>query len=314
MPSISCSEFSRLLAQAIESRLPVDVPDLRGHAAECADCQAAWLDALLLDGAVAQWKNQRKSTGKCAVPSVDLTDVILFRRTAEQEPAIGVTDSQFGMPGISGDIQSGSMIELANTASPAVDAVSKQPRWRLTRRTAALAAMILATAVCVAFLSGRLNRREGAIETAYRSAADLSGGSSSLKPLPRVISTKQANGSAERATPPISSSNGIRPGSARRIAESPVPGAPTTEAPVGAMVQDAGSAYLNLASEAAQAVAAASVLVPRPGAASETAPAVEENGRWVDDVSREFEPVSKNLSQAFEFLLDAVPTEKAPAT
>ncbi len=49
MPSISCSEFSRLLAQAIESRSPVDAPDLRGHAAQCADCRAAWLDALLLD-------------------------------------------------------------------------------------------------------------------------------------------------------------------------------------------------------------------------------------------------------------------------
>jgi hypothetical protein len=314
MPSISCTEFSRLLEQAVESRLPADAPELRGHAAECADCRAVWVETLLLDSALAQWKNKQK----CSAPSVDLTDVILFRRTADQEAAISVADSQLGMAGVSGDVQSGSIVEFASVALPAAATVSKQPRRWLTRRTAALAATVLATAVCVAFLSGRLSRRESAIETAHRSAADLSGISSSVKPRPAVLSTKQANGSAKRATPPSSSPN------ARRIADSPVRGGPTTDAPVEAMVQDAGSAYLNLAdagsaylnlaSEAAQAVAAATVLVPRPGAASETAPAVEENVRWVDDVSREFEPVSKNLSQAFEFLLEAVPTEKAPAT
>jgi hypothetical protein len=310
MPSINCSEFSRLLEQAVESRLPVDAPDLRGHAAECADCRAAWLDTLLVDGAVAQWMSKEK----CSVPSVDLTDVVLFRRTGEQQAAIGVADTEFGMPDISADIQSGSIVELASVDLPAAGAVSKHSRRWITRRTAALATMVLATAVCVALLSGRLGRREGAIETAHRSAADLPGVGLSVKPLPGVLSTKQANASVKRATPSISSQNGIRPGSARRIAESPVPGAPPTEAPVEAMVQDAGSAYLNLASEAAQAVAAASVLVPRPGTTAETAPAVEENARWVDDVSREFEPVSKNLSQAFEFLLEAVPAEKAPAT
>jgi hypothetical protein len=51
-----------------------------------------------------------------------------------------------------------------------------------------------------------------------------------------------------------------------------------------------------------------------PDPTSATAPVADANDRWVDDVGREFEPVSKNLSQAFQFLLEAVPADKAPAT
>jgi hypothetical protein len=287
MPSISCSEFSRLLEQAVESRLPVDAPDLRGHATECADCRTAWLDALLLDGAVAQWK----STGKKTVAPAELTDIVLFRRAAAQEATISVADSQFG-----------------TTRSPA-----KPRRW-LTRRTAAQAAMVLAAAVCVAFLSGRLNWRKAEIETARRSMPNASTAIAPVKPLLGVASAKPVTSSSKGTTPQISSPKAIRPGSASSVAEAPINKTPVSGAPVETMVQDAGSAYLNLASEAAQAVSAASVLVPRPGTAGETAPAVEQNNRWVDDVGREFGPVSKNLSQAFEFLMEAVPTEKAPAT
>ena len=86
------------------------------------------------------------------------------------------------------------------------------------------------------------------------------------------------------------------------------------EAPVAAMVQGAQSAYLDLANEAAQAVSGATALVPRPGFASAMAPIRDENDRWVDDVGQQFEPVGKNLSQAFQFILEAVPAEKAPAT
>jgi hypothetical protein len=112
-----------------------------------------------------------------------------------------------------------------------------------------------------------------------------------------------------RTQPQISTIVPIQP---ERAKAAPVK--PIVEAPVETMVQDAGSAYLDLASEAAQAVAGASVLVPRPDPTSATAPVVDANDRWVDDVGREFEPVSKNLSQAFQFLLEAVPAEKAPAT
>ena len=80
------------------------------------------------------------------------------------------------------------------------------------------------------------------------------------------------------------------------------------------MVQDAESAYIDLASEAAQAIASATVFVPQPGTPSAAAPAPGEKARFVDDVGREFEPVSKNLTQAFQFLLEAVPADKAPAT
>lgn len=80
------------------------------------------------------------------------------------------------------------------------------------------------------------------------------------------------------------------------------------------MVADAESAYLGLANEAAQAVTGASALVPRPGSVAATAEASGDNDRWVDDVGRQFEPVGSNLTQAFQFLLEAVPAEKAPAT
>lgn len=86
------------------------------------------------------------------------------------------------------------------------------------------------------------------------------------------------------------------------------------EAPVESLVRDAGSAYLNLAGGAAKAVAAAAVLVPPADAPAAPDPQFKEKDRWVDEVGREFEPVRRHLSQAFGFLIQAVPTEKAPAT
>ena len=80
------------------------------------------------------------------------------------------------------------------------------------------------------------------------------------------------------------------------------------------MVQGAQAAYLDLANEAAHAVSGATALVPRSSLASVMAPVRDENDRWVDDVGQQFEPVGKNLSQAFQFIFEAVPADKAPAT
>ncbi len=85
-------------------------------------------------------------------------------------------------------------------------------------------------------------------------------------------------------------------------------------APVELMVADAGSAYLHLAGDAAKAVTAATVLVPSadPVAAEPAAPTSDDH--WVDGVRQEIAPVTHQLSHAFEFLIQAVPEKRTPAT
>jgi hypothetical protein len=83
MPTISCTEFNQRLAEAVERRESADTPMLREHAGTCAECQAAWLDALILDRAVAQWKKPVAAEG--------LTARILSRVAAETAASVAST-------------------------------------------------------------------------------------------------------------------------------------------------------------------------------------------------------------------------------
>jgi hypothetical protein len=80
MPTISCTEFNERLAEAVERRASADMPILREHAGACAECQAAWLDALIVDRAVVQWKKPVAGNG--------LTERILSHVAAETVAAI----------------------------------------------------------------------------------------------------------------------------------------------------------------------------------------------------------------------------------
>jgi hypothetical protein len=75
MPPISCTEFNERLAEAVERRESADTPVLREHAGACAECQAAWLDALIVDRALVQWKKPVATEG--------LTERILLHVAAE---------------------------------------------------------------------------------------------------------------------------------------------------------------------------------------------------------------------------------------
>jgi hypothetical protein len=86
------------------------------------------------------------------------------------------------------------------------------------------------------------------------------------------------------------------------------------DAPVELMVADAGSAYLHLAGKAAKAVTAATVLVPPANGVDDAPPTPKRQEPWVDGVRREIAPVTHQLGHAFEFLIQAVPEKRAPAT
>ena len=101
----------------------------------------------------------------------------------------------------------------------------------------------------------------------------------------------------------------------------PVPGkvvGPPASGPAGApvelMVADAGSAYLHLAGDAAKAVTAATVLVPSADPVADAPAAPPSDDHWVDGVREEIAPVTHQLSHAFEFLIQAVPEKRTPAT
>jgi hypothetical protein len=79
-----------------------------------------------------------------------------------------------------------------------------------------------------------------------------------------------------------------------------------------ALVRDAGNAYWSLASGAADAVTAAAILVPQPDWKSGGVP--NNDFPLADQVGRDFEPVTRHLSEAFGFLIDAVPADRSPST
>jgi hypothetical protein len=293
MSNISCTEFVRRLEQTIESRRAVETSELRAHAAGCAVCRAEWLDALLLDGAVADWQK----SGKKIVPSVDLTDAVLFRKTASQEAAISASLTPFATSTVD------SAFNTENDATgnrfvahvaPAASFQSTPSRRSLGRRTAAVFVVLVAAAICVTVFRVRPTRQKGEVEVIARS-------------VPR-----QPNVAA--VTPTAITARNEHAESSRIVQNQPVAIKTVAAEPVQAMVQNVETAYLDLASEAADAVAGATVLVPRPSPGGATAKSGDENDRWVDDVGRQFEPVSKNLSQAFQFLINAVPADKAPPT
>src|ERR1700728_4026900 len=66
MPTISCTEFSRQLAELVERRASIDVAQLREHAGACAQCRELWLDSLIVERAVVAWKKPAQSAGLSA--------------------------------------------------------------------------------------------------------------------------------------------------------------------------------------------------------------------------------------------------------
>jgi hypothetical protein len=263
MPTISCTEFSRQLDEAIERRESVDTVRLREHAGTCAECRGLWLDALVVDRAVAQWKKPVAVAG--------LTDRILAHVAAETA-------------GVTAEAPLNVEVVPANSR----DQAPGRPPRRIPRTGVAIAA--LALCVCAMLL---INRPRPQLNVTQ----------------PEVVQSSQqpagGNAQAIQNVPALATAGPTSPPSAST---------PTTVAPVELMVADAGSAYLHLAGDAAKAVTAASVLVPSADSADEAPSAPKDEQPWVDGMRREIAPVTHQLSHAFEFLIQAVPEKRAPAT
>jgi hypothetical protein len=258
MPTISCTEFSRQLSEAVETRKTFDTVALREHAASCAECRCEWLDALLVDRAVAHWPKPVAVAG--------LTDRILSQLAAETAAA-------------------GSATPFRTQIGPAKQVADRplSPAGRRINRSTSATIAALALCVCAMFFLVRSNPR------------------SDIGP-PDVA----------RNAPSITVANAptIKAGPSSSVKPTPV----TVDAPVELMVADAGSAYLHLAGNAAKAVTAATVLVPPADAVGDAPPTPKRQEPWVDGVRREIAPVTHQLGHAFEFLIQAVPEKRAPAT
>jgi hypothetical protein len=289
MSNISCTEFNRLLEESIEAHLPLDTPELRGHADQCADCRLAWLDALLLDGAVSQW---RKSAN-ARLPLVDLTDVVLYRKAAAQAETLSAGSEQRANPVAANEpiASTPGTRPLVGARVAAAVAETRQSQRSLGRRIAALAAVGIAAAVCVAALSGRAGRQHD---------AGLLVNQTSPSPLPKT--------SAGTPISQIASAAPQVPISATKSSPKPV-----AEAPHETLAEDSEPGAFDQAIENVLPATAASVSAARPGQGATTAAPAGDDDRWVDDVGRQFEPMGSNLSQAFHFLWEAVPAKKAPS-
>ncbi|HEX4072755.1 MAG TPA: hypothetical protein VHX68_16360 [Planctomycetaceae bacterium] len=287
MSNISCTEFNRLLEESIEAHSPLDTPELRGHADQCADCRLAWLDALLIDGAVSQW---RKSAS-ARLPLVDLTDVVLYRKAAAQAETLAAGSEQRANPVAANEpiASTPGTRPLAGARVAAAVAATRQPR-SLGRRIAALAAVGIAAAVCVAALAGRAGRQHDASRLVNQT---------SPSPLPKASTVT-----------PISQIASPAPQVLISATKSPVKA--VAEAPHETLAEDSGPDAFDQTIGNVPPATAASVSATHPGQGATTA-APTDDDRWVDDVGRQFEPMGSNLSQAFHFLWEAVPAKKAPS-
>jgi hypothetical protein len=290
MSNTSCTEFSRLLEERVEAHLSLDTPELRSHADQCADCRLAWLDALLVDGAVAQWRMAAKKTP----PLVELADAVLYRKATGDESAIRTEDLSPTIP-FAAVQRATSAVEVEHrlgVQAPARVADSARSQRSERFRTAFFVAMGLAAAVCGAFLLARPVRHRDAGTLVKQTPA----------PSPSPISAPKREMQVALNAPNVSAPGTAAP--ATRIAD---PGAEAAD-------DDFERAPLNFASQAADSPTAASVSVPRSGRSTAAVAPAGDDDRWVDDVGRQFEPIGNNLSHAFHFLWEAVPAEKAPAT
>jgi hypothetical protein len=126
---MSCTEFSRQLAEAVERRESTDTLVLREHVSACSGCRTLWLDALLVDRAVSHWKKPVAASG--------LTERIVSRVAAETTTAASAAavGSQFAA------VRQG---------------VDRAPRLgRRMNRSAGVAILVLALSVCAMILLGR---------------------------------------------------------------------------------------------------------------------------------------------------------------
>jgi hypothetical protein len=67
---MNCNEFHVRLDQVLETRASVDVPELKPHVLECAECRAIWEDCLLLEPTIENWNQP-------AERDVDLVDGVM---------------------------------------------------------------------------------------------------------------------------------------------------------------------------------------------------------------------------------------------
>ena len=288
MSNTSCTEFNRLLEESIEVHLPLDTPRC-AVTPTSADCRLAWLDALLLDGAV----SQRCKSANARLPLVDLTDVALYRKAAAQAETVSVGSEQRANP-----VAANEPIASTPGMRPLVGARVAGG----SGRNQAVAAFARPPNRCLR-CSGNCRRR------LCRCFGRSSEPAARLKP------------SRESDIPVAAAEN------FRGYTDLPDCLARSTSAEFGyevARQSRCRSAARNARRRSApgafdQAIenvlpaTAASVSATHPGSGATTAAPTGDDDRWVDDVGRQFEPMGSNLSQAFHFLWEAVPAKKAPA-
>lgn len=223
---------------------------------------------------------------------------MLSRRSGAIEPLVTADVTPFSLPAtIDQETDKNDVDRVAATVR--ITATPATPTRTRSVRSVATTAVGLAAALTIAFFwrhAGH-DRSELAVTTIPLREPTI------RTSIPVNTPKVETAAISHPAPHPSSPQRGAAPASAAQV-----------EVPVAAMVQGAQSAYFDLANDAARAVAGATALVPGPGLVSAAVPVRDENDHWVDDVGQQFEPVGKNLSQAFQFMLEAVPAEKAPAT
>lgn len=233
MSTISCTEFQRLLDEAVESDGDVTASSLSEHAAACTECRAHWQRHCVLERAVTMWRAE--------VPVVDLVDTIVARNAFDQPTRAKETQP----------------------VASRTDKFERTPQRQAWGSVAVAAATLLLGSLTLFNASFTHRDRQVASST---------------------LAGKEPNAVA------VTDSN---------------------DAELETLVEDAGTAYWTLASQAAEAVAEVSravtptrlALLPIEESESETT----QPAGWGNDLK----PIGRDFGQALDFLFDAIPSENS---
>lgn len=286
---MNCTEFDKRLQTAVELRRSVDDPLVASHAVNCRRCRERWERHLLLEEALAEWRE------RLPLEEVDLTDAVLGCCAFEKAPDLSSSVStgietasvggtvpvaqldDHGFPG-------GSHVRAERSKQPAIVLTDPRPTVHSRRGLLAVLAVVAVVLVVVAQPFGL---REGA-EQPVAAVKDVAPQSR-----PAMIAETESV-----------------------AAESGAGG--DTETDVSTFVRGAGSAYLGLARETAVVFSDAVALIPtelqQGSGRAETAASADNEEDSALPFSRQLQPIGRDVGQAIEFLFQTMTTEEEPAT
>ena len=262
----------------IETRAAIDVGAFCAHAADCDSCRQLWEEHLLLNRVIAEWKSE--------LLEVDLADAVL---------------AQYAF--------SGSLLENAHTI--------KMPEFATDTKPESRPKVFLHSVISGTSQRSKSRQRRSALAVLAATALVLFLIAAPFTPT--AVVNQKADVEQLAAKPPTPS----RVASTEEIAKVDAigvdaTGVDATGADVEALLRDAGSAYMELARDAASVFTDTVVFIPEQTLSTAfPADALDSNSNDSERLipwGQELDLIRRDVGHAIDFLFETISSDAEPAT